>query len=284
MKQSSPEGVIYTPESQLRSPGRLIGTMGRDLIASRELAWRLVVRDLRARYRQTAFGFLWAFLPVLTALVFQLLNQSQVFEVRDTRIPYPLFVMFGTILWQTFVDSLNAPIRALTKNKSMLAKVNFPREALILGAVGEVLFDLGIRAVLLVGFTVWYGVEPQLGMVLAPFAALLLVLLGMMIGLFLAPFALLYEDVTLALPPIMTVWMFLTPVVFPVPASGLLSRVMHLNPATSILAGVRDLATTGGMPGLSSFLVVSGTTFVALMGVWVIYRLSIPILIERITA
>src|SRR5687767_1079467 len=127
MKKPQSDVVVYSPESQLRTPGRLVATMWRDLVASRELAWRLVVRDLRARYRQTAFGFVWAFLPVLTAMVFQLLHGAGVFQVRETTIPYPVFVMFGTMLWQTFVDSLNAPIRAISKNKAMLANVNFPR-------------------------------------------------------------------------------------------------------------------------------------------------------------
>ena len=93
-------------------PPKLIKEMWRDLLDSRELAWRLMVRDISAQYRQSLLGVFGAFLPpIATALVFVVLNNRKVINIGQTDIPYPIFVMFGTVLWQVFVDSLNVPLR-----------------------------------------------------------------------------------------------------------------------------------------------------------------------------
>jgi lipopolysaccharide transport system permease protein len=117
--------------------------MWRDLVASRELAWRLMVRDISAQYRQSLLGIFWAFLPpIAMAVVFVILHSRKLINISDTEIPYPAFAMFGTVLWQVFVDSLNAPLKTVTTAKAMLAKINFPKEALVLSAMGQTLFNV----------------------------------------------------------------------------------------------------------------------------------------------
>src|SRR5262245_36621725 len=145
--EAGPPMTVYAPESELRSPRQLVRSMGRDLLAARELAWRLLVRDISARYRQSLLGVTWAFLtPIVSAAVFVLLNQQGTLNVDATSvpIPYPAWVIVGTVLWQLFADSLNMPLRAVAGGKAMLGKINFPREALLLSGIGQVLFDFGI--------------------------------------------------------------------------------------------------------------------------------------------
>src|SRR5258707_9012729 len=137
---------VYTPASQLTDPGGLWRIMRRDLAASRELAWRLLVRNISSRYRNTMLGYLWAFLPpVLNTLVFVFLQKAGYFTVGQTQVPYPLFLLSGLILWQVFTDSINAPLRMFHQSYSILTKVNFPRESLIIAGVGEVLFGFLVR-------------------------------------------------------------------------------------------------------------------------------------------
>ena len=91
--------TIYTPESPLRHPAKLSREMFRDLFASRELAWRLFVRDTRAQYRQSMLGYLWAFIPPLVAsLPFVFLNSQGVVGIKNTGIPYAAYAMIGTIM------------------------------------------------------------------------------------------------------------------------------------------------------------------------------------------
>src|ERR1044071_9102139 len=83
--------TVYTPESELRSPLRLVRAMWQDLLVSRELAWRLMVRDIRARYRTSVLGVLWAFVsPIMTAAVFVVLNKTGAINIGVTDIPYQI--------------------------------------------------------------------------------------------------------------------------------------------------------------------------------------------------
>ncbi len=278
-------GVIYSPESQMRTPGLLLRSMLQDLKASRELAWRLFVRDISARYRQSIIGVFWAFLPpIITGLVFIILQSKKVVNLGATDIPYPVYVLVGTTLWQVFTESLNAPLKSVIAAKPMLAKINFPREALIVSAFYDVLFNLLIKSIILVGILVYFKVPLTWGLLMAPMAILILILLGMSIGLLLTPLGTLYTDVTQGLIVVTSFWFFLTPVIYPPPQSYPYSLLATLNPVSPILMGARDLLTKGVFTNIGPFLVVSGLTILALFIAWMIYRIAFPIIIERMSA
>ena len=225
--------VIYRPESQIRHPLRLFREMGRDLLASRELAWRLLVRDISAQYRQSLLGICWAFIPsIITAASFSLAKSNGIINIGNTELPYPAYVMFSMTLWQTFTEAVTGPIQAVSSAKSMLARINFPREALILAKLGEVFFNFGIKLILIVGLFIWFQIPVTWSVILAPVALIHLVLLGTFIGLLLAPIGALYQDITRGLTLIIGFWLFLTPVVYPIPSSGVFSTIVKLNPVT----------------------------------------------------
>ena len=151
--------VVYRPESRIRHPLQLFREMGRDLLASRELAWRLLVRDISAQYRQSLLGICWAFIPpIITAAGLTLAKNNGIVNIGNTELPYVAYVMFSMSLWQTFVEALNGPIQAVTAAKAMLAKINFPREALIVAKLGEVFFNFGIKLILIVGLFIWFNI------------------------------------------------------------------------------------------------------------------------------
>jgi len=277
--------VEYTPDSQLRTPGLLLRSMCRDLKASRELAWRLFVRDISAKYRQSLLGVFWAFLPpIITGLVFIILQSKKVVNFGETDIPYPLYVLVGTTLWQLFTESLNAPLNSVRKAKPMLAKINFPREALIISAFYTMVFNLFIKSVVLVAIFLYFAVQPTWGLLLAPLAIMMIIILGMTLGLLLTPLGMLYTDIASGLAVITQIWFFVTPVVYPPPQSFPYSLVDTLNPVSPFLIGARDLATKGALANTEAFLIVSGLTFAALFLGWVIYRAAAPIIIERMSA
>jgi lipopolysaccharide transport system permease protein len=277
--------VVYTPKSQLRYPRQFLQSMWRDLLASRELAWRLMVRDISAQYRQSFLGIVWAFLPpIALALVFVILNSRKLINIGETNIPYPAFAMFGTVLWQVFVDSLNAPLRVVTASKPMLAKINFPNEALILSGMGQTLFNVGIKLLILITVLIIYKMPLTWGAPLSLLAILVLVLLGTTFGLLITPIGILYTDVARALGLVTGLWFFITPVVYPPPTSFPFSLLAVLNPVSPILVGARDLATQGVLQNPIPFFVVTSTMLVVLGVSWVIYRLAIPILVERMSA
>ncbi len=277
--------VVYSPESKLRSPIVMAREMWKDLLASRELAWRLMVRDISAQYRQSFLGILWAFLPpIATALIFVVLNSRKIINVGETNIPYPVFVIFGTVLWQVFVDSLNAPLKVVIASKAMLSKVNFPKEALILSGMGQTLFNLGIKLLILIVVFIVFKIPITWGILFSLLAILVLILLGTTVGLALTPIGVLYTDVAHGITIITSLWFFVTPVVYPPPVNFPFSLLVLLNPVSPILVGARDLATEGVLHNPIPFFVVTILMIFVFLITWVVYRLAIPILVERMNA
>jgi lipopolysaccharide transport system permease protein len=275
----------YTPESMLRHPITLLKEMFRDLKASRELAWRLLIRDISAQYRQALLGYFWAvFPPLVTALVLILLRSSAVMDIKDIGIPYPAYVMMGTVFFQLFVDALNAPLKVVNESKAILTKIDLPREAFILSGTGEVLFSFGIKVILLIGVFIYYKVHISWTTVLLPIPLLGLLLLGIMLGIFLIPMGLLYKDIQSALLIATQGLVFLTPVAYPPSVGGTLGKIMDLNPVTPLLMAAKDLVTHGIPGDLIPFFTVFALTMVLLFIGWIVYRLALPIIIERIGA
>ena len=284
MEKSLPV-VEYTPESQLANPRRLVRAMLHDLSASRELAWRLFVRNLSAKYRQTLLGYVWAFLPpILTTAVFVYLHRAGYFSVGSMKVPYVAFVFSGIVLWQVFTEALLMPLRMVQQSMSILTKVNFPREALILAGLGEVFFGFLIRSIILAVVFIWYALPVGVGLIASIGGVLALIALGLTVGLVLTPLALLYHDIREALPFVLYLWMFLTPVLYPAPASALGSLAMRFNPVGSVLDTTRAWLLGVEAQYLSDFAIMCLLTVGALLAGWLIYRLALPILIERITS
>jgi lipopolysaccharide transport system permease protein len=277
--------TVYTPDSELLNFRALLRSMGSDLLASRELAWRLLVRNISAQYRQSLLGYAWAFVPpIFTSLIWIFLQSQKVLGVGDTGMPYVVFVITGTVLWQTFVEALNSPLQMVNESKSMLTKINFPREALILAGVGQVLFNFAIRTLLLLAVLLYYQITPHLSFLLAPFGVMALIGLGISLGLLLTPIGILYQDIGRGLGFITAAWFFLTPVIYPVPKASFAATLIELNPVTPLLATTREWLTTGQATLLPNFLWVSGVAVVILIFAWVQYRIAMPHLISRMSA
>lgn len=275
--------AVYTPESAIRHPIKLLREMFRDLFASRELAWRLFVRDISARYRHSFLGYLWAFLPPIAGtFTFVMLNRSGILNVGDLPLPYPAYVMIGTLLWQVFADAINSPIKTVTAAKAMLAKINFPREALLISGMLEVLFNFLIRLVLLAAVFVYYGIQPPITAPLALGGVCAIFCLGFMIGILLTPIGLLYSDIGHALSMILPFWMLFTPVIFKLPATGILAKLTLFNPVSPLINTTREWLAIGAASNFLSALIVFLVTLVLLFASWLIFRLAMPILVERI--
>lgn len=275
----------YTPESSLRHPITLLKEMWHDLLNSGELAWRLMVRDIAAQYRQTVLGYFWAvFPPLVASFSFILLNSSKVFSVKDIPVPYPVYVMAGTVFWQLFVDALNFPLKVVTASKIILTKINLPKEALVLSGVGQVLFSFLIKLVLLTGVCIYYKASVKWTLVFIPIPMLGLLLLGTMIGVLLIPVGLLYKDIQQALLVATSGLIFLTPVAYPPNVQGILGKLMNMNPVTPLLTAAKDILFKGIPADLSPFFTVLGFTIGLLFLGWIVYRVALPVIVERIGA
>jgi lipopolysaccharide transport system permease protein len=166
----------------------------------------------------------------------------------------------------------------------MLARINFPREAIILAKLGEVGFNFLIKLILIVALFLWFRVPVSWTVILAPVALIHLILLGTLFGLLLAPLGVLYQDVSKGLTMVTGFWLFLTPIVYPLPTEGTFGMLVNLNPVTPLLVTTRELATTGVLSQPEQFWIVSGLTLIGLLVTWVAFRLAMPFVIERVSS
>ena len=286
MSRQNPLPVtIYTPDSAIASPARMFRDMIHDLRMSRELSWRLAVRDISAQYRQTALGFLWALvLPLANTAVWVFLSVSGILAVGATDLPYPVFVLIGAMLWAVFMEAVAAPLQGALAARDLLAKINFPREAIVISGIYQVLFNASIKLAILLAVLAVFGIVPDWTIVFVPLGVASLILAGTAIGLLLTPIGLLYTDIGKGLPVLMQFLMYLTPVVYPLRGEGTLSTLLLLNPLTPLIETTRAWLTGATPEWLLYFLVTNCLAIVLLLGVWIAYRLAMPIIIERMSS
>jgi len=280
----SPE-ILYTPVPLLRQPLTFVRGMMRDLFAARHLAYRLLIRNLASQYRRSMFGYVWAFVtPIVATGGFVFLNSHQVLQIAETNVPYEIYVFVGILLWQTFMDAFRYPLEWVSEFRLVLGRVNFPREALILGALGQVLIQLGIRIVLLVLLFFWFRLGLTLTIVLAPVVLSALIGLGLMFGVLLVPVGLLYGDVEKGIHLVTMFWFFMTPVIYPPPTSWPGTLLNQVNPVSPLLTTAREVLVGGSLTQLTGFFtVVSGTVLCLFIG-WVLFRLALPHVVDRVAS
>ncbi|MDX1774898.1 ABC transporter permease [Oceanihabitans sediminis] len=275
---------VYQKERTIKFGALLQASLG-DLYGSRFLARQLAERDIKAQYRQSYLGIVWAFLtPLTTAAVWIFLNSSGTIRLSDTGVPYPVYAFSGTLIWSIIVASINSPMQSTQAAKGILTKINFPKEALLLSGVYKLLFDSSIKILLLVLFVFFYGVGFHWSILLFPIAMLGAILFGTTVGLFLTPMGLLYKDIGKIISFGMQFLMYVTPVVYAIPKTGIMKTLMTWNPITPIILTARDLVVGFTPAHLEYFLIVLLVCLPLLFLGLIIYRISIPIIVERLSA
>jgi len=254
-----------------------------ELVRSRELIWRLFVRDLIARYKQSVLGVLWAFLPpVATTVMFTFLNGEGIIVVEDTEIPYPAYVFLSISLWQLFASGLALTTGSLTAAGRMIVKINFPREVLVISALGQAVFEFLIRVILVAVVFAWFGVRPSWGALMAIGPLALLLMLTLALGLGLSILNGVMRDVGQAVPMLTTLLMFLTPVIYPPVAVERVSLLNLVNPTAPLLNAARDLILHGTVRSPAE-LTIAGIVSVVLLAVsWRVFHMAEPMIAERI--
>lgn len=280
-----PKVTIYTPEPAFRKPGKMIRDMFQDLRDSRELAWRLAVRDIKALYRQSFLGYLWAFLlPLINTATWLFLQGTGIVQVAETALPYPVYVFVGTMLWQIFTEAVQSPLQQVAESKSILSKLNFPRESLILAGIYKSIFNAAIKIVVLLIAIIALGVYPDWSLLLFPIGVFSILLVGNTIGLFLGPIGVLYSDIGKAIPVITQFAMYITPVVFAMPEAGITAKIFEYNFLTPLIINARAWLTGSETEFLNYFIIVNVSALLLFFVSWIIYRITMPILIERMSA
>ncbi len=271
-------GVLVRPRKKARGvgwienrpPGRIAGVHPRDLWAYRDLALFLALRDLQVRYKQTIFGVAWAVIQPLAGVAIFTFVFGRLVNVPSDGLPYPLFVYVGMIVWIYLSTAVNEAAQSLTEKSALVTKIYFPRILAPFAAALPGLVDLGISMVILGGFMAFYGIVPGVSALLFPAFVFALALVATGAGVWLAALNVQYRDVRYALPFLVQVWLFLSPVVYPTSlVDGAARYVFALNPLVGVIDGARWALLGAPPPGAAAL--VSLATGTALLVTGIVY-------------
>jgi lipopolysaccharide transport system permease protein len=265
--------------------GRLLKESFKDLLGSHFLAKQLATRDVKSQYRQSYLGIIWIFItPLTSAFVWIFLSYTGTVTLSDTGVPYPVYVFSGTLIWSMITESINSPTSNTNAARGMMTKINFPKEALILTGVYKLLFNSSIKTGLLIVLIFLFGIGFHWSLLLFPFAMIAAILFGTTLGLFITPIALLYHDIGKIVSLGLGFLMYITPVVYVIPKDGNMKTLMELNPFTPLILTARDLALGNPPEFLGYFFGIIGISIALFSIALLFYRISIPVIVERISA
>jgi lipopolysaccharide transport system permease protein len=215
----------------------------------RELLYFFVWRDVKIRYKQTVIGVLWVVLqPLLTMLVFTLFF-GKLAKMPSEGLPYPVFYFAAVVPWMYFSTALLTATNVVVEHQRVITKVFFPRLMLPFSSVISGLVDFAIGFVVLVVFTIAYGIRPTYTALLLPLFLLLAVLTALGVGLWLSALNALYRDVRYLMPFIIQFWLLASPVAYPSSMVPERYRWLYgLNPMAGVIDGFRWALTGAGNP------------------------------------
>ena len=263
---SSTQLRVIEPASRFSRPSV------RELWEHRDLLYLLARREVSVRYKQSAVGVAWAVVqPLLLAVVFSVFFGHLAKVKSDTGVPYPAFALSGMVLWLFFASAMSTVTASTLANRELISKVYFPRVIIPVAAVAQPLVDFAIGFVVVLLMLVVYGITPPIQILLIPLAVVLALTTALGIGLWLSAINVRYRDVHLAIPFLIMVGLFVSPITYPfhlVPAG--LRAVYAINPLVGVLETYRwMLFPSAAWPGaivlipiaMSILLLVTGAIY-----------------------
>jgi len=250
----------------------------RELWAYRELLYFLTWRDVLVRYKQAVLGVAWAVLqPFLTMIVFTVVF-NRLLEVKspDPNLPYEVFSFSGLLAWQFFAGALSRSGVSLVSNANLLTKVYFPRLVIPTSAVLAGLVDFVISFVILLAIMAVYGIAPTWHIVFLPLFVLLAIATSLAVSLWLSALNVLYRDVQYLIPFLVQLWMFVSPVIYPldkIPA-GAARIAFSLNPMTGVIGGFRWALLGQQFPGRYMWISIGVVVALLLGGLFYFKRME----------
>jgi len=241
------------PEPQTRSPDAgfndvtvirpsigWIAINWREMWEARELLFFLMRRDVTVRYKQTVLGVAWAVLqPVFSMLVFTIIFGTLA-KMPSEGFPYAIFVYAGLLPWTFFSTAVSTSSQSLVNQQALLTKIYLPRLFVPSTSIGSGLVDFAVSFVVFGGLMAYYGVAPGWGMLAVPFLLVLTVVAALGLGLLLSAVTVTYRDFRYVTPFMIQVWMYLSPVIYPVaivPSDW--QWLLAINPMAGIIDGFR---------------------------------------------
>lgn len=280
------ERLTYTPKGKFIEGSRnsITRQMFQELLLSHELVRQLFFRDFKARYRQSALGAIWAvIMPLIMIGLFVGMNRSGVLTIHDVGMPYPLYAIIGLTIWGLFSGGLSACTNSLVTAGNMIAKINFPKVALILAASAQGLIDTLIRLTLIAGAFLYFGVTPHwVGVIIGLLSLIPVYLLMVGLGFVTSLIAGIFRDVINILNLALIGLMLLTPILYPIGGNGVLGGFNRWNLFNYLINVPREFIVFGQSRFVVEFLLSALFSVIIFSIAWRLFYLSQTRIAERI--
>jgi len=254
-----------------------------EFIKNKWLTYQLFKRDFFALYKQSFIGVLWAFIiPLVSVGTFIILNRSGIFSIGDINVPYPIYAILGMAFWQLFSTGLITSSNSLVKAGSMIAKINFSKKSLVIASAGQSIVSFLIQLTLVIILFIYYKIAPSTAILLIPLFMIPIMLLTFGLGFIFSLLNGIVRDIGNILSILMTFLMFLTPILYAKPSTGILARITNYNPLYYLTSVPRELVLTGAVLEWKGFLISSVISIFIFIICLIIFHLTETRVTERI--
>jgi len=273
MLASQQNPAVDIPVIRIRPASDRLASGLKELWQYRELLYFLIWRDVKVRYKQTAIGAAWAIIqPLMTMIIFTVVF-GKFANMPSDGLPYPIFSFAALLPWTYFSKALNQSVSSVVADANLITKVYFPRLLLPLSAVVGGLIDFAIAFVFLLAMMAWYGLAPQWGILLLPFFVLLTMLTALSVSVWLSVVNVRYRDVGQAIPFLVQIWLFASPVAYSASVVPENWRFLYnLNPLAGIIEGFRWALLGSQNPPIVSLLSTTAVVLALLYGGIVFFK------------
>jgi lipopolysaccharide transport system permease protein len=227
-------------------------------------------RDIKVRYKQSVLGAGWAILQPLSLMLIFSVVFTYFVKVPTGGIPYPVFSYSALLPWTFFASSIGFAVPSLVQNMNLVTKIYFPREILPISAVGAGLVDFAIASLVFIGMMLFYGLPITAKLLLLPVLLAIQILLTLGVVLIASGVNVFYRDVRFVVPLVVQMWMYVTPVVYPVTAVPERFRGLYmLNPMAGLIQSYRAITLLGTWPNWGYLGFAAGISIVVFaVGYW----------------
>jgi len=221
----------------------------KELVSYRELLWIWTVRTIKVKYKQSLLGVAWAILqPLSTTILFAVIF-SRFVRVDTGGVPYPIFYYSALLPWTFLSTSISFAVPSMVSNMKLVTKIYFPREILPVAAVIASLVDFLFASIIFAGMMILYRMPVTPGMLLLPLVIAIQILLTLGIVLAASAVNVFYRDVRFLVPLGVQLWLYLTPIIYPVSLVPEQWRMLYmLNPMAGLIDAYRRIVLQGQLP------------------------------------
>ena len=249
LRQVEFEPLAPRRQSVIRPPSltrlNLIANL-RKLFHYRDLLFTLTVHRIKVRYKQSLLGISWAILQPLSMMLIFTIIFSFFARMPSEGAPYAVFAYAALLPWTFFSTALANATNSLISHTQLVTKVYFPREILPITYVLAALFDFLIASTVLAGLMIYYRIPPTINVLYAVPIIFILTCFAMAMSLLFSATQVRFRDMGVAVPLVLQIWMFATPVIYPLSAVPARLRALYmLNPMVGIVENFRQTVLNG---------------------------------------